>query len=106
MAHFARIEDGVVVDLIVIDNNDIEGGDFPNSEPLGQAFIARLAENEPRLQGTWLQTSYNNNFRGVLGQEGMHYDETTDRFIPLHWVLVDGVWTDPDPWVPPQDAGE
>lgn len=66
MAHFAKVENGIVTDLIVIDNADCGGGDFPESEAIGQAFIATLAENEPRLEGQWYQTSYNT-------YEGLHY---------------------------------
>lgn len=66
MAHFAKIENGVVTDLVVIANDDCGGGDFPGSEPIGQAFIASLAENDPRLEGTWVQTSFNT-------RDGLHY---------------------------------
>jgi hypothetical protein len=40
MAHFAHInDDGIVRDVIVISNADCGGGEFPDSEPIGQAFI-------------------------------------------------------------------
>jgi len=81
MAHFARVDDGTVVDLIVVSNDDCGGGDFPDSEPIGQAFIAALAAGDARLEGTWLQTSYNDNFRGRLGQIGFTYDPDVDEFI-------------------------
>lgn len=67
MAHFSKVVDGVVTDVIVIKNDDLNGKEFPDSEPIGQAFIAALAENEPRLEGDWFQTSYNTN-------QGIHYD--------------------------------
>lgn len=74
MAHFAKIENNIVVDLIVIDNNDIDGGQYPDSEPLGQAFIANLASlGESRLEGTWLQTSYNT-------LNGLHYPNGNKEF--------------------------
>jgi hypothetical protein len=81
IAHFAKIENNTVTDLIVVDNDDCGGGDFPESEPIGQAFIAALAAGDPRLEGTWLQTSYNDNFRGRLGQIGFTYDPDADVFI-------------------------
>jgi hypothetical protein len=59
MAHFAKIENNKVVDLIVIANKDCGGEDFPESEPIGQAFISNLAKGDPRLKGYWVQTSYN-----------------------------------------------
>jgi hypothetical protein len=111
VAHFAKIEDGIVTDLIVISNDDCGGGDFPESEPIGQEFIAKLSETEPRLEGYWLQTSYNTYnglhypdriieyfydedgqimgtngvpegaFRGNFGEIGYTYDSDLDEFI-------------------------
>lgn len=77
MAHFAKIVDSIVVDVIVVSNNDCGNLDFPESEPLGQAFIASLG-----IEGIWLQTSYNNNFRGCYAGIGWTYDEETGRFSP------------------------
>jgi hypothetical protein len=52
MAHFALIdEDGIVREVIVISNADCGGGDFPASEPIGQAFIQRPAPRLPRPRG-------------------------------------------------------
>ena len=76
MAHFARIEDSIVRDIIVIDNVDCGGGDFPESEPVGQAFIASIG-----LTGEWLQTSYNGNFRGRYAGQGFAYDRENDVFV-------------------------
>jgi hypothetical protein len=59
MAHFAKIKNGRVVDLIVISNDDCGGGNFPESEPIGQAFISELSKGDSRLKGHWVQTSYN-----------------------------------------------
>lgn len=111
MAHFAKVENNFVTDLIVISNSDCGGGDFPESEPIGQAFIASLATQESRLEGLWLQTSYNTHnglhypdgfvdytinedgsltitngtpegaFRGNFGQIGYFYDAALDVFI-------------------------
>lgn len=58
MARFAKIENGVVSQVIVVSNDDCGGGDFPASEPIGQAFIASLG-----LEGEWRQTSYSASFR-------------------------------------------
>ena len=78
MAHFAQIGDNnVVVQVIVVSNDDCGGGDFPESEPIGQAFIASLG-----ISGTWLQTSYHANFRGNYAGIGYTYDATTDTFNP------------------------
>jgi len=43
MAHFAEIDqNGNVLQVQVINNDDIDGGNFPESEPLGQALQAAL----------------------------------------------------------------
>jgi transcription initiation factor TFIIIB Brf1 subunit/transcription initiation factor TFIIB len=42
MAHFAKIENNTVTSVIVVSNDDCGGGDYPDSEPIGQAFIASL----------------------------------------------------------------
>ena len=60
MANFAEIENNLVQRVIVIANSDCGDLPFPESEPVGQAFIASLG-----IPGTWLQTSYNGNFRGI-----------------------------------------
>jgi len=78
MAHFARVdENGFVQEINVIDNADIEGGKFPESETVGQAFQASLG-----LEGTWLQCSYSGSFRGAYPGMGWTYDNTLDQFIP------------------------
>ncbi len=77
MAHFAQIDEYQIVrNVIVIDNSDCAGGDYPDSEPIGQAFIAAIG-----IDGEWLQTSYNNNFRGTYAGQGMTYDPTLDEFV-------------------------
>jgi hypothetical protein len=77
MAHFAKIDNGAVSQVIVVSNDDCAGGDFPESEAAGQAFIASLG-----LTGEWLQTSYHANFRGTYAGIGFTYDPATDTFIP------------------------
>ena len=77
MAHFAKVENGVVREVIVIGNENCGGGDFPASEAAGQAFIAGLG-----LAGEWRQTSYNHNFRGTYAGIGYIYDAVTDTFTP------------------------
>ena len=57
-------------------NDDCGGGEFPTSEPIGQTFIASLG-----LTGEWLQTSYNNNFRGIYAGGGFSYDADADVFV-------------------------
>jgi hypothetical protein len=76
MAHFAKVENNIVDQVIVVANSDCGGGDFPESEPIGQAFIASLG-----LAGEWLQTSYHANFRGAYAGIGFTYDAELDEFV-------------------------
>ena len=79
MAHFAKIENGIVEQIIVI-SNDVCGEPtltFPETESAGRAFIA----NTLKFAGTWKQTSYNNNFRGRYAGIGYTYDADLDEFI-------------------------
>ena len=79
MAHFAKIENGIVEQIIVI-SNDVCGEPtltFPETESAGRAFIA----NTLKFAGTWKQTSYNNNFRGTYAGMGYTYDPDLDEFI-------------------------
>ena len=77
IAHFAEVDEYQIVrNVIVINNSDCGGGDFPDSEPIGQAFIASIG-----IDGDWLQTSYNDNFRGQYAGQGMTYDPTLDEFV-------------------------
>ena len=76
MAHFARVENNIVREVIVVNNETLENKPFPESEPIGIAFCKSLygADTE------WLQTSYNENFRGKYAGSGMTYDPVEDAF--------------------------
>jgi len=76
MAHFAEIVNGQVARVIVVSNADCAGGNFPESEATGQAFLASLG-----LTGEWKQTSFNNNFRGRYAGIGDIYDAVNDVFV-------------------------
>jgi hypothetical protein len=69
MAHWAELdENNKVIRVTVADNND----------PTGDEGYQWLIDN---LGGRWVQTSYNNNFRGIFAGIGMTYDEVNDVFI-------------------------
>jgi hypothetical protein len=70
MAHFAKMNGNIVEQVIVVSNDDAP------TEVAGQAFIASLG-----LDGEWLQTSYNANFRGTYAGIGYTYDAELDEFI-------------------------
>ncbi len=79
MAHFAKIEDNVVTQVIVV-GNDVCGEptlDFPDTCAVGRAFIA----NTLKLEGIWKQTSYNGSFRGTYAGIGYTYDPVADEFV-------------------------
>lgn len=76
MAHFAKVENGIVREVIVIANDDCAGGNFPESEAAGQAFIASIG-----LSGEWRQTSYNGNFRQKYAGIGDQFDDVNDAFV-------------------------
>jgi hypothetical protein len=67
VAHFAKIEDGIVTQVVVVDNEH---------EADGEAYLNGLG-----LEGRWIQTSYNGNFRGVYAGIGDTYDEELDIFV-------------------------
>jgi hypothetical protein len=69
MAHFAQVNNNIVEQVIVVANADCNDLPFPESEPVGQAFIASLG-----IAGEWLQTSYNGNFRGTYAGISYVYD--------------------------------
>jgi hypothetical protein len=77
MAHFAHIENSIVQQVIVVSNDDAPDP-YPESEPIGQAFIADVLG----LPGVWLQTSYHGTFRGLYAGIGYTYDPTADEFVP------------------------
>jgi len=77
MAHFAQIENNLVTDVIVVADSDCNDLPFPESEPIGQAFIASLG-----IDGTWLQTSYSGSFRACYAGIGYTYNPITNEFGP------------------------
>ena len=72
MAHAARVENGIVREVIVVPDNL----DATESDAAVQAYVNGIG-----LSGTWLRTSYNNNIRGRYAGIGFTYDEATDEFV-------------------------
>jgi len=75
MAHFAKVVDDIVQEVIVIANSDCGDLDFPASEPVGQAFIASIG-----IEGTWLQTSYSASFRNLYAGMGIRFDASIGEY--------------------------
>ena len=101
MAHYAQIEDNLVIQVIVVNNNDILDAQGNESETVGTQFCTDL------LGGTWVQTSYNGNIRKNYAGIGDTYDTTRDAFIAPKpypsWVLDETTcrWEAPVPY--PED---
>ena len=75
MAHFAKLENNVVTQVIVVANQDILDEQGQENEQKGIDFCSNL------LGGTWKQTSYNGNIRKNYAGVGYTYDEGRDAFI-------------------------
>lgn len=78
MAHFAKVENGVVTQVIVVGNDDILDADGNESEAVGKAFIKSIG-----LDGDWWQTSYNGNPVGGVDRgpyAGIGYAWDGDKF--------------------------
>ena len=95
MAHFAKIENGIVTQVIVVGNGDTASADGTEKEYIGAAFCERL------FGGDWKQTSYNGKILKNYAGIGFTYDENRNAFIPPQpfpsWTLVEATcqWTAP-----------
>lgn len=87
MAHFARVENSIVQQTIVVKNEVITDGNGDEQESLGVTFCQSLygADTE------WKQTSINSSFRKNFGRPGFTWDAARDAFIAPQpydsWVL-------------------
>ena len=87
MAHFAELdENNIVQRVIVVHNNELLDENGNESEQLGIDFCVA------HYGGTWIQTSYNGNFRTNFAGSGCTYDPIRDAFIAAKptegpWVL-------------------
>jgi hypothetical protein len=85
MAHYAKIENSIVTQVIVAD----------------EEFFDTFVDTSP---GEWLQTSYNGTFRKNLAGANYTYDSTRDAFIPPQpypsWTLNEDTcqWSSPIPY--------
>jgi len=75
MAHFTKVKDEIVVQVLVIGNDDIADEKGDEQESLGVALCNQLYGD-----ATWVQTSYNNNFRKNYAGIGDTYDADKDAF--------------------------
>lgn len=94
MAHFAKIEDNIVTNVVVVDNEYEENG---------QEYLNSLG-----LDGIWIQTSYNSNFRKKYAAIGDTYDPIVDGFKPpqpyVSWIWNSDIWQWEAPVEMPSDG--
>ena len=88
MANFAQLDGAyTVIEVVVVNNETINNLLFPESEPVGVAFLQSLFGSTT----VWKQTSYNANFRKNYAGIGYTYDPVLDAFIAPQpypsWVL-------------------
>jgi hypothetical protein len=77
MAHFAELDKtNTVKQVIVVHNNELLDENNNESEQKGIDFCVA------HYGGTWIQTSYNGNFRKNYAGNGYLYDPVRDAFIP------------------------
>ena len=99
MAHFAKIENGIVTQVIVAEQDVINSGVFGSPESWVQTSY-NTSGGEHKLGGTPLRKNY----AGI----GYTYDAVRDAFIPpkpfASWVLNEDtcLWDAPVPY--PQDG--
>lgn len=75
MAHFAKIENNTVTEVIVVDDEILLDTEGVEQESLGEEYCSSL------LGGDWKQTSYNHNFRSVFAGVGFEYNTEHDCFV-------------------------
>ena len=95
MAHYAKLNNGKVEQVIVVHNNEllVNGVEV---ESKGAEFCANL------FGGEWVQTSYNGNMRKQYAGVGYTYDADLDIFIAPQpypsWILDSNHdWQPPTP---------
>lgn len=95
MAHFAQIENGTVINVIVVHNNELLV-DGVEVEQKGIEFCQSL------FGGDWVQTSYNGRIRKQYAGVGYTYDAVKDQFVAPQpfpsWTLdSNNDWQPPTP---------
>ena len=98
MAHFVELDEtNIVIRGIVVHNNELLDENGNESEQKGIDFCVA------HYGGTWIQTSYNANFRKNYAGIGYLYDPIRDIFLPPKpypsWILDEEElnWIEPTP---------
>jgi len=86
MAHFARIENNIVVDVHVVDNVNLLDENGIEQEQIGINYLKSLWGDQ-----RFLQCSYNGTIRKRYPGIGYSYDEVNDVFLTpkpfASWIL-------------------
>jgi len=89
MAHYAKIQNGIVTQIIVAEQEMIDSGRFGHPS-------------------NWVQTSYNSNIRKNYASIGGRYDRLRDAFIPkkpfASWIFNEETCRWDPPKAYPQDG--
>jgi len=97
MSHFAKVVNGIVEQVIVVEQDVIDSGAFGNPEQWVQTSY-NTYHNQHRMGGTAL--------RGNYAGPGHVYDSANDVFYPAQpyasWQLNTTTWT----WIAPVPAPE
>ena len=100
MAHFARIDkNNIVRSVHVVDNENLLNEKSIEEEIFGIVYLNKVLG----VGFTWVQTSYNGNFRKNYAGIGFTYDNERDAFIPSQphesWTLNEETcqWEAPTP---------
>tara|TARA_R110000787_G_scaffold248426_1_gene353973 strand:+ start:475 stop:804 length:330 start_codon:yes stop_codon:yes gene_type:complete len=84
MAHAAKIVNGIVTQVIVVDNDKLsDGGEFSSrNEILLNEYLEDIG-----IGGEWRLTSYNDNFRGLFAGVGMTYGQAPGESAGVYEFL-------------------
>lgn len=101
MAYFAKLDDNnIVLGVDAVDDSNCGDLSFPESEPIGIAFLTQWSGG----YANWKQTSIDNSFRKNYAGINYAYDATLDAFIPPKpypsWLLNTSIcqWEPPIPY--------
>jgi hypothetical protein len=97
MAHFAELDDDIVLRVIVVANELLLDANGVEQESIGITFCQLL------FSGRWVQTSYNGNIRKNFAGIGYTYDRERNAFIAPQpdgdgWILDENTcrWVNPE----------
>lgn len=98
MAHFAKLDENNIVEMVIfINNSDCLDDQGNESEEIGISFCSSI------IDGIWLQTSYSSQIRKNYAGIGFTYDVSRNAFIPPKpfnsWLLIEETcqWMPPSP---------